>query len=71
MHLGPELKREPGNDELGIAWDRDPLGITEELHARVLTAGSKHGIGNVVLLIGVGEAKLLGRSHWKVRQPWR
>jgi hypothetical protein len=63
MHLSPELQHELGDNELGVAWDRHSVRIAKKLHARVLAANRKHGIGDVTLSIGVGEAQLLdGRN---------
>ncbi len=60
--------RECDDDELRIGWDRHALGITEKLHASILAAGGKDGVGDVPLPIGVGEAQVLGCPDRKVRE---
>jgi hypothetical protein len=63
VHFAAELEVEAPNDELDLRKERQSLAIHEQLHACVLAAHREHGIGDVAVAVGVGEAELLGRDQ--------
>jgi hypothetical protein len=66
MHLADEIDLEPRDHELSVDRHWDPPRIVQQLHARVLAADGKHGIGDVAIAVGVGEAQLFRRKEWIV-----
>ena len=66
VHLAEKIDLEPCDHELRVDRHWDPPRIAQELHARVLAADGKHGIGDVTIAVGVGEAQLLRRMEWIV-----
>ncbi len=60
-HLAEKVDLESRDDELAVDRQRDTVWIVKQLHARVLAADGKHGIGDVAVTVGVGEAQLLHR----------
>ena len=65
-HLAEEIDLEPCDNELRVDRHWYTVGIVQQLHARVLAADGKHGIGDVTIAVGVGEAQLLRRVEWIV-----
>ena len=61
VHFAKKIDLEPCDHELRVDRHWDPPRIVQELHARVLATHGKHGIGDVTITVGVGEAKLLRR----------
>mgnify|MGYP003461092333 CR=1 FL=1 len=61
VHFAKKIDLEPCDHELRVDRHWDPPRIVQELHARVLAADGKHGIGDVTIAVGVGEAQLLRR----------